>query len=336
MIRETSEESRCNRNVALEFGRRPRPRHLRPEIPEIGAPIAVSDRYNPASSSSGTLLRSKDISTVEAQVSIAAVTAEIRKLHLTRPISNRIYTGGGFWIDMSLTGRNGNPRVRYEDRWHPRRFEKIGSIMALCGNGPIHGISDPDEGTSVVCRILPEAARRWIGDQAEWTDEQLAGMLDVSNEGIKSLMTRLAIEVRNPGFAGELMIELIAGQLLIELHRSGRAASQMSNGGLAPWQLRAIEARLRDAIHDVTLTDIASLCGISVRHLTRAFRVSQGCSIGSYLSRIRMEQAKSGLIAGESIKVIAPKLGFSSVSSFTSAFRRDVGVSPAAFRSSFR
>jgi len=80
----------------------------------------------------------------------------------------------------------------------------------------------------------------------------------------------------------------------------------------------------------------AVVAGASVRHLTRVFRVSQGCSIGSYLSRIRMEQAKSDLIAGESIKVLAPRLGFSSVSSFTSAFRRDLGISPATFRRSFR
>lgn len=280
--------------------------------------------------------RPADLSTVEASMSVASVTAELRKLHLTRPISTRIHTGRGYWIDMSLTGRTGDPRVRYQDRWQPHRMEKIGSIMALCGREPIYGVSGPGTGTSVVCRIEPEAASRWMPEVEDWTDDQLVALLDVTNDNVKSLMTRLAVELRNPGLAGDLMIELIAGQLMIELHRSRQAAVQVCSGGLAPWQMRLIEERFNDQIHDVALKDVASLCGISVRHLTRAFRVSQGCSIGSYLSRIRMERAKSDLIAGESIKVLAPRLGFSSVSSFTSAFRRDVGISPATFRRSFR
>ena len=281
-------------------------------------------------------LRSADLSTVEASVTVASITAEIRKLHLTHPISSRIHTGQGYWIDMSLTGRTGDPRVRYQDRWQPQRMEKVGAIMALRGREPVYGVSGPGTGTSVVCRIAPSAASRWVSDDEDWTDEQLVALLDLTNDTVKSLMTRLALELRNPGLAGDLMIELIAGQLMIELHRSRRATVQACSGGLAPWQLRLIKERFNDQIHDVALKDVASLCGISVRHLTRAFRVSQGCSIGSYLSRIRMERAKCDLIAGESIKALSQRLGFSSVSSFTSAFRRDVGISPATFRRSFR
>ena len=281
-------------------------------------------------------LHPADLSTIEASVSVASVTAELRKLHLSSPIRSRIHTGKGYWIDMSLTGRTGDPRVRYQNRWQPHRMEKIGSIMALRGREPIYGVSGAASGTSVVCRIGPQAASRWVPDDDDWTDDQLVALLDVTNDNVKSLMTRLAVELRNPGFAGDMMVELIAGQLMIELHRSRQATIEMCSGGLAPWQMRLVEERLNDQMHNITLKDIASLCGISVRHLTRAFRVSQGCSIGSYLSRIRMERAKSDLIAGESIKVLAPRLGFASVSSFTSAFRRDVGISPATFRRSFR
>lgn len=281
-------------------------------------------------------LRPGDLATVEAKVTVGSITAEIHKLHLARPISHKIHTGKGYWIDMSLTGRTGEPRVRYTDRWNSHRLEKVGSIMALVGREPIHGVSGPGTGKSVVCRIAPDAAFRWLGHDQDWSDEQLVSMLDMTGEAVKSCMTRLAMELRNPGFASHMMIELIAGELMIELHRSMRTAERPFNGGLAPWQLKLVLERLNDQILDVSLKDVAALCGISVRHLTRAFRASQGCSIGSFLARTRMERAKSGLIAGESIKMLAPRLGFASASSFTSAFRRDVGISPAAFRASFK
>jgi AraC family transcriptional regulator len=71
-----------------------------------------------------------------------------------------------------------------------------------------------------------------------------------------------------------------------------------------------------------------------VRQLTRGFRASRGCTIGEYAARNEIDRAKELLTAGESIKVIAASLGFASPSSFTYAFRRATGQTPAQFRKS--
>lgn len=281
-------------------------------------------------------LRSRDISTVETRVSAPFGSAEIRRLHLTTPLDNVLHTGRGYWIEMSLTGRQGSPRVRYQHRWRPHRFEGVGGIMVLSGNEPVQGLSGPCTGTSVVCRITPEAARQWVGRESTWSDQQLISMLDLTNPAVRCLMTRLATELRAPGLAQATMVEMIAGQLMIELYRSQQSSSERCGGGLAGWQLRLVDEHLREKLHDVGLSDLAALCGISVRHLTRAFRVSKGCSLGAYIAQKRMEHAQAALIEGQTIKAIAPRLGFSSVASFTSAFKRDLGVSPAAFRASVR
>ena len=278
----------------------------------------------------------EDLSTVETKMTVASASAEIRRLHLERPIRHAFETGHSYMIDMSLTPREGNPRVRYDGRWRPGRFEKVGTVFALCGGERIHGLCGPATGTSVICRIPHKTVHQWVGNEELWTTDELSAMLDVPSGTVQGLMTRLALELRNPGFGSDILVELIAGQLAIELHRSRLRVSRRCGGGLAAWQLRLIEERLNECVSGFVLKDIAELCRISVRHLTRAFHISQGCSIGTYVSRRRMEQARSALIRGESIKALAPKLGFSSVSSFSTAFRREMGLAPAAFRDSFR
>ena len=81
-----------------------------------------------------------------------------------------------------------------------------------------------------------------------------------------------------------------------------------------------------------TLNELARHCNLSVRQLTRGFKVSRGCSIGDYVEQRQMETAKRLLVDGESVKTIAFTLGYSSPSSFTYAFRRTVGISPSQFR----
>jgi AraC family transcriptional regulator len=93
-----------------------------------------------------------------------------------------------------------------------------------------------------------------------------------------------------------------------------------------------IEERLREVRSPPTLTELAELCGLSIRQLTRGFRASRGCSIGDYIARTRMDNAKRLLGQGESIKSIAFSMGFGSPSGFCYAFRRATGSTPRQFR----
>jgi AraC family transcriptional regulator len=74
------------------------------------------------------------------------------------------------------------------------------------------------------------------------------------------------------------------------------------------------------------------LCNLSVRHLTRGFRISRGRSIGSFLAENCVENAKRLLASGAQIKEVAYSLGFSAPSNFAAAFRRATGESPRQYR----
>src|SRR3546814_4985578 len=95
------------------------------------------------------------------------------------------------------------------------------------------------------------------------------------------------------------MVDLMAAQAAI-----GRARQLLglgdgvAVGGLAVWQLRLIDERIAGDPLPPSLNELAQLCGISPRHLTRAFRASRGCSIGEHLAAHRIEQSRQMLAAG--------------------------------------
>lgn len=150
---------------------------------------------------------------------------------------------------------------------------------------------------------------------------------------IRGLLLRLADELRHPGLASEALKELIAAQAAIETRRhSGSLSEPAPVGGLAPWRLRLIDERLREVRAPPTLAELAGLCKLSVRQLTRGFRASRGCSVGDHVSQSRLANAKQLLATSRSVKAIAYSLGFASPSSFSYAFRRSVGESPRQFR----
>ncbi len=150
---------------------------------------------------------------------------------------------------------------------------------------------------------------------------------------MRGLLLRLAQEMRHPGFASQALVEMIVCQLSIELARYCANVSETQQGsGLAGWRLRLIDERLREVTAAPTLSDLAALCRVSVRQLTRGFRASRGCSLGEHIASTRIEPAKRLLLSDQSVKAVAYSLGFSSPSSFCFAFRRITGVTPNEFR----
>lgn len=96
--------------------------------------------------------------------------------------------------------------------------------------------------------------------------------------------------------------------------------------------------RVRDLMRDcmdeeLRLEDLSSEADLSAWHFLRAFRSAFGETPHAYLRRLRVERAKSLLtISTRSVTEICLDVGFSSLGSFSSLFRRQVGMSPAEFR----
>ncbi|HMJ55548.1 MAG TPA: helix-turn-helix transcriptional regulator [Polyangiaceae bacterium] len=272
--------------------------------------------------------------TLDAEIRVPVATTRLARFHVTEPADDILCEPETYWLDLCLTPRPRNVRARYVDRWAPHRFERIGNLFILPPREPMQIRSDggPTQ-VSVLCHLRPEPLRRWFDGELEWTDRRREASLDIQNVNLRQLLLRLGEELRNPGFAGEAMIELIVAQIAIELGRHCVAIKEgPANGGLAAWRLRRIEERLREVRQTPTLSELAELCNLSVRQLTRAFRASRGHSIGEHVAQCRVDHAKRLLAAGESVKAIAHSLGFASTSGFSFAFRAASGQTPREFR----
>lgn len=270
--------------------------------------------------------------TIEAELSSPLARVQIARFDLPGPIDHFMEAEDVHRLNLCLTPRPRHTRACFPDDWGPSRFEPVGDLFHLPPGHTLHVRGESGRQASILCQLRPGAVGQWLEDGFEWNDRRLEASLNVSSRHMGSLLMRLAEEARRPGFASEMLIELLVGQLAIELCRFCAAVEEGPvTGGLAGWRLRLIDERLRQA-SSPTLTDLAILCDISVRQLTRGFRASRGCSINDYVTHNRIEGAKRLLATQESVKAVAFAMGFASPSSFAFAFRRATGASPRQFR----
>jgi AraC family transcriptional regulator len=300
---------------------------------EVGAPLASQPGIG-TELEGVTVLNINTVMSIDAEIRVPFVTAQLARFSVTEPTDRTLHQGEAYWLDLCLTPRPPNSRACYRDRWSPHRFEPLGNVFLVPPGRTLQARTDG--GTpqhSILCRLQPEAVGQWFGDRFEWTDRRLKASLDIGNANIRSLLLRLAAEMREPGFATHVLCELITAELAIELARYCTSVEEgPATAGLAPWRLRLIEERLKEVREAPTLTELAALCNLSVRQLTRAFRASRGRSIGDYVAQSRIDYAKQLLATDRSVKSIAYALGFSSPSSFSFAFRSATGETPREFR----
>lgn len=107
-------------------------------------------------------------------------------------------------------------------------------------------------------------------------------------------------------------------------------------GESRPDFLRSVLERLEDDPgSSVELAELARLTGVSPEHLARTFRNHQGCTIGEYVRRKRVERARRMLTEGDlPLSRIALDLGFYDQSHFTRTFKAHVGSTPGEYRRS--
>ena len=230
-------------------------------------------------------------------------------------------------------------------------------IRRQIGAGVVEGWSDPGsinltaagvEGTweasassrSAVVVIRSQFLARAI--EEHWGVDpgkiEIANQFLVRDPVVETVVLGLAKVAGDRSPAGRLYAdsgcEFLAHHLLRH-YSSLSPAPPRSIGGLSSRRLKVvlgyIEARLGQPI---TLRELAALGGVSARHFERAFRQSTGSSPHAYVMQRRIRMGRDLLIHQPelSIEQIRLRLGFSSSSHFSAAFRRRAGLTPKAFR----
>jgi AraC-like DNA-binding protein len=95
---------------------------------------------------------------------------------------------------------------------------------------------------------------------------------------------------------------------------------------------REVADALRAAPDDNrTLEEWGREIGASGRTLARSFLAETGLPFGRWRARLRLHAALVDLAAGAPVSRVAPTVGYESTSAFVAAFRRETGVTPAAY-----
>jgi AraC family transcriptional regulator len=129
-------------------------------------------------------------------------------------------------------------------------------------------------------------------------------------------------------------LSIVLAHELLRLNNGTVPATQPIRGGLAGWREKKVAQYIDEHLsEDISLATLAEVAKLSPYHFVRSFKQSFGLPPHRYVSRLRMEQAKS-LLANPAMSVtqIGFKLGFSETSSFTTTFRKHAGLTPTAYR----
>lgn len=275
---------------------------------------------------------------VDAELRAPGAQIQLVHYHFDGAADGSLSVADRFRVELCLSSRHRSARGCFTDHWSTHRYEHLGDLFVV-GPGMALRLKSDEAAplTSVVCQLRVESIfDLYDRVPTEPTEQQLLTSLDVRNDRLRALLLRMAEEARHPGFAAEMMVDSIAAQMAVELYRHGSALTEpVLRGGLAFWQLQRIEERVREVRETPTLAELATLCRVSVRHLTRGFRTIKGCSLGAYVANSQIEHAKRLLIEGETVASVARTLGFSTASNFCFAFRRAIGLSPGAFQLQF-
>jgi AraC-like DNA-binding protein len=97
---------------------------------------------------------------------------------------------------------------------------------------------------------------------------------------------------------------------------------------------RVIDERYSERL---VVEDVARAAGLSLYHFIREFRRAFGCTPGRYLRERRLTRARQLLaISDLPVTEVCFAVGFESLGSFCTLFRKSEGTTPAAYRAAQR
>lgn len=157
---------------------------------------------------------------------------------------------------------------------------------------------------------------------------------DVCRWGLRELLERVNASASVPDVPlRETLYRCQIGELMLTIEnvvRTSRAATPSVAGTLIPDVTRYILEHFRDV--ELNVGKVAQQFYVSREHLSRTFKSYTGESISHYITDLRMQEFRYGLVAGKSVLDACMESGFSDYSSFVKSFRKLYGITPAEYR----
>ena len=195
--------------------------------------------------------------------------------------------------------------------------------------------ADNPQATVFLC-----GAYRFSGDVGSRLLDALPPVMTLSaaiDDPLRDVVTLLSHELVRTEPAQQIVLDRLLDLLLVLALRSDFRRSATA----PPWYRASANPRLRPVLqamhenvaHSWTVTELASMSGLSRAAFARVFREALGQAPMQYLTEWRMTLARDHLRAGDlSLAQIAGVVGYGSPFAFAAAFRRHHGNPPGAWR----
>jgi AraC-like DNA-binding protein len=163
---------------------------------------------------------------------------------------------------------------------------------------------------------------------------------NVHTEPLDSEYRRLIQEILEVGEGNPMRLAIIQNRIMLLIERFflrvyDRKKNSSFNVHLSKADINRmmqVEAVLtRDIFEQApTISQLARMVSISESKLKKDFKLLYGLPVYEYFQKVRMQAAKDKLLSGEhSVKEVAMELGYSNLSNFTIAFKKEFGLLPS-------
>ena len=173
-----------------------------------------------------------------------------------------------------------------------------------------------------------ELGDEWTARMGEYGTAWEAGSEEMRGARVNWLATRLYAWFQDAG--PEVAGEELVWEMVSEVARRQPSCRETR----APaWLSRVLERLREDFRSTVRVGDLADEAGVHPVYLARVFRRFQGCTVGTYVLRLRIEHACAALAGGAApLTDIALENGFADQAHFTRRFKALTGVPPGVYR----
>jgi AraC family transcriptional regulator len=274
-----------------------------------------------------------------AQMTAAGVDLEVVDFEWPNPVEVPFSVQRN-QFSFSLSARPTYSQVGYQRDKIMKHYIEVGDLIFFPAGVSFWGRSEGGPQRQLLCNFDDQKLMPWRSPGSSWSNTELDAGLDLKSSCMRSALARIAHEVLETRPDSKQLVEAFLTTLFIDFRRHIEQFDPQEKpykGGLAAWQLRLINERIAVTDAPPSIEELSQLCGISSRHLMRAFKKSTGTTLHHAIEEARMGHAKDLLAKTEfPIKAIAVQLGFAQASSFSATFHRVMGIKPSEFRAQYQ
>lgn len=221
-------------------------------------------------------------------------------------------------------------------------FSEGDGMLAKCGNYLIENNANeqkvPTETVTVVGAFFyPDIVKKFF--EADLSPKAFTNPITVSKIHIDTLLKHFIDSLNylldNPSIVDDNIVINKQKELLILLSKSENPTNIITfiNSLFSPFEYNFRDVIEKNIYSDLTVKELAYLCNMSEATFKRHFNTIYNQSPAKYIQLKKLARAKQLLkTQSNTIAGIAYDCGFSSPSSFNTAFKKNFGLTPSEYR----